>query len=35
MKVENEIAASTDGIVKIATTKGAKVETGDILAYIR
>ncbi len=34
MKMENEIAASADGVITFAAQKGANVDTGAILAYI-
>ena len=34
MKMENEIAATKDGIVTIVATEGSKVNSGDVLAYI-
>lgn len=34
MKMENEIAATKDGHVQIAVTEGAKINSGDIIAYI-
>lgn len=35
MKMENDISSNVDGVIAFAVTKGAKVETGDILAYIK
>ncbi len=35
MKMENEIMAPADGVVQIVTTKGATVNTGDLLASIQ
>lgn len=34
MKMENEIAATTDGIVNIAVAEGDKINSGDTIAYI-
>lgn len=34
MKMENEIAAIKDGVVSMAVAEGAKVNSGDVLAYI-
>ncbi len=34
MKMENEIAASADGTISFVATKGAGVNTGDVLAVI-
>lgn len=34
MKMENDIVATTDGIVTIIVNKGAKIESGDVLATI-
>jgi biotin carboxyl carrier protein len=34
MKMENEIAASADGVITFAAQKGANVDTGAVLAYI-
>ncbi len=34
MKMENEIAAPTDGAISFVATKGATVNSGDILAVI-
>lgn len=35
MKMENNIAATKDGFVTVTVAKGANVNTGDILAYIK
>lgn len=35
MKMENDISASADGIITFVAAKGANVNTGDILAYIK
>lgn len=35
MKMENDIAATADGVVSFVTTKGANVNTGDLLAVIK
>lgn len=34
MKMENEIAATKDGVVNIVAAEGSKVNSGDVLAYI-
>lgn len=34
MKMENEIVANTDGVIKYAVTKGATVATGDVIATL-
>ena len=34
MKMENEIAATVDGKVNIVVSEGAKVNSGDVIAYI-
>ena len=34
MKMENEIASEADGVITYAVDKGAKVQSGDVLAYI-
>ena len=34
MKMENEIAANADGVISFVATKGAGVNTGDVLAVI-
>ncbi len=35
MKMENNISAPKDGFVTVVVSKGANVNTGDILAYIK
>lgn len=35
MKMENEIAASADGVINFSVSKGASVNTGDVLATIQ
>jgi len=35
MKMENEIMAPVDGVVQVVTSKGATVNTGDVLASIQ
>ena len=35
MKMENDIAATADGVVTFVAKKGDNVNTGDILAYIK
>ena len=35
MKMENDVAANVDGIISFTVQKGATVNTGDILAYIK
>lgn len=34
MKMENEIAATKDGVVNVVVAEGAKVNSGDAIAYI-
>ena len=34
MKMENEIVAPSDGTVTVVTTKGAAVNTGDVLVTL-
>lgn len=34
MKMENEIAATCDGIVTVVVSEGAKVNSGDVIAYL-
>lgn len=34
MKMENEIAATKDGIVSVTVKEGDKINTGDVIAYI-
>ena len=35
MKMENEIAANQDGIVSVTVKEGDKINTGDVIAYIK
>ena len=35
MKMENDIAATADGVVSFVAAKGANVNTGDLLAVIK
>ena len=35
MKMENDIAANADGVINFVAVKGANVDTGDVLAYIK
>lgn len=35
MKMENDIAATADGVVSFVATKGTNVNTGDLLAVIK
>ena len=34
MKMENEITSEADGVINYVVEKGAKVQSGDVLAYI-
>lgn len=35
MKMENDIASTADGVISFVTTKGANVNTGDLLAVVK
>ena len=35
MKMENDVAANADGVITFVVQKGANVQTGTILAYIK
>ena len=35
MKMENDISANADGVIIFNVAKGANVNTGDVLAYIK
>ena len=34
MKMENEIAAPNDGVINVVVSEGAKINSGDTIAYI-
>ncbi|MBR1747781.1 MAG: acetyl-CoA carboxylase biotin carboxyl carrier protein subunit, partial [Clostridia bacterium] len=34
MKMENEIVATKDGTVTVVVSEGAKINSGDAIAYI-
>ena len=33
--MENDIASTADGVISFVTTKGANVNTGDLLAVVK